>query len=61
MKFLRRVKLSDYVADQEVEIEITSTPQTDTDIVQNVPLSDTALEVEIEGKRYVILASRTKN
>lgn len=56
MKFLRRVNYNDYVSDQVVTIGAGS------DTVENVPdTPSTALEVEIEGKRYVILAYETKS
>ena len=61
MKFLRRKDQSNYVADQDISITLGSEGGTDTDTVENIPINpDVALEVEIEGKRYVLLAYEPK-
>ena len=58
MKFLRRQNRNDYIADQDVTIGVGG----GTDTVENVPLQpDAALEVEIEGRRYVLLAYEPKD
>lgn len=62
IKFLRRLAYSDYIANQQVSITIGTGGGTDTDTVENIPkVPATALEVEIEGKRYVLLAYETTN
>lgn len=56
-KFIRTLPITNYVANQDVEITISSVPSTDTDTVENIPVPTVALEFELEGKRYVILAN----
>lgn len=56
-KFIRTVPTTNYLADQDVTITISSTPGSDTDTVENIPIPTVALEFEIEGKRYIILAN----
>lgn len=54
MKLLRRVDYTDYVADQAIG--------SDGGTVTDVPITPSeALEIEIEGKRYVLLAYATQN
>lgn len=57
MKFLRRLAKNEYIENQTVTIGSGG----GSDIVENLPKNpDTALEVEIEGKRYVLLAYERK-
>ena len=54
MKFLRRVNKEDYITDQTIGVgggTVTDVPDEPSE----------AIEVEIEGRRYVILAYETKN
>jgi len=61
MKFLRRVNKADYIENQTVSID-TSTGATEEDTIENLPKNpDEALEVEIEGRRYILLAYTKKN
>lgn len=62
IEFLRRSDPSNYVTDQTVNITIGSGGGSDTDTVENVPNNpSTAIEVIIEGKRYVLLAYEVKD
>jgi len=58
MEFIRRVTKEDYISDQTVTIGVGGGSDTVEDI-PNIPSE--ALEIEIEGKRYVILAYETKS
>lgn len=61
VKFIGFTDYSDYVADQTVSITISSTPDTDTDDVTDVPITpDTGIEVEFEGRRFVLLGYEKK-
>ena len=62
IKVIRRVDKTDYLENQTVSITIGAGGGTDTDTVENLPKNPTeALEVEWEGRRYVLLAYETKN
>ena len=57
LTFTRRVDYSDYVADQTVTIGSGG----GSDVVESVPLAPSeALEIEINGETYVILAYKRK-
>lgn len=57
LKFIRTVPTTNYLADQTVTIGAGG----GSDTVENVPTLDQALELEIEGKRYIILAALSKD
>jgi hypothetical protein len=58
IQFLKRVAYTDYIADQTVTIGSGG----GTDTVEDIPKPPSvALEVEIEGKRFVLLAYETKS
>lgn len=56
--FIRRLSKADYIENQSVSIGAGG----GSDTIENLPKNpDTALEFEIEGKRYVILAYERKS
>ena len=59
LKFLRRVDQTDYLEDQTVTIGSGG----GSDTVENLPISTdvVAIEVDVEGVRYVVLAHPTKS
>lgn len=62
IKFIGFTDYTDYIADQTVNISIPSVPNTDSDTITDVPLEpDTAIEVEFEGRRFVLLGYEKKS
>ena len=59
LNFLRRVNKTDYLEDQTVTIGGSG----GSDTIEDLPISAdvVALEVEVEGTRYVVLAHPTKS
>lgn len=55
LKFIRRVDYADFIADQTFSTSGSSATVTDIPVTPNE-----ALEVELEGRRYILLAYTPK-